>query len=160
MLPHLSLAHTAAGAVAIAADVPVGIDIEPASRDARPLLADFATALEVELVERLAQTSPEDAPATRLWCAKEAMAKALGTGLSGRPKDFEALAAEADGDFLMRHGPSGDRMVVHTARVGPFLVALTSAHDPESSRNDFPLSRDPQGSAAGAKRPGTPASGL
>jgi hypothetical protein len=35
-LPHLSLAHTAAGAVAIAADVPVGIDLEPASRDAGP----------------------------------------------------------------------------------------------------------------------------
>jgi phosphopantetheinyl transferase len=132
-LPHISLAHTASGAVAIAADVPAGIDLEPASRDARPLLSDFATDEEVGLVERLAEACPDDVPATRLWCAKEAMAKALGSGLSGRPKDFEALA-EGDGDFLIRHGPSGDCTVVHTARVGPFLVALTSAHDKESPR--------------------------
>jgi acyl transferase domain-containing protein/phosphopantetheinyl transferase len=128
-MPYLSLAHTAGGAVAITADVPAGIDLEPASRDARPLLSHFATAGEIGLVELLGQACPEDVPATRLWCAKEAMAKARGTGLLGRPKDFEALTAERDGDFLMRHGPSGDRMVVHTAWVGPFLVALTSAHD-------------------------------
>jgi phosphopantetheinyl transferase len=129
--PHISLAHTAAGAVAIAADAPVGIDLQPASCDLRPLLSEFATAGEVGLVEHLSEACPEDAPATRLWCAKEAMAKALGTGLPGRPNDFEALAAEDDGDFLIRHVPSGDRMVVHTARVGPFLVAFTSAHDKE-----------------------------
>jgi acyl transferase domain-containing protein/phosphopantetheinyl transferase len=131
-LPHISLAHTATGAVAIAADVPVGIDLEPASRDVQPLLPDFATPFEMELIEHLAEVCPEDAPATRLWCAKEAMAKALGTGLQGRPKDFEALAAEGDGDFLIQHGPSGDRMLVHTARVGPFLVALASAHQEPS----------------------------
>jgi hypothetical protein len=58
------------------------------------------------------------------------MAKALGTGLQGRPKDFEALATE-EGDFLIRHGPSREQMVVHTARVGPFFIALTSEHDKE-----------------------------
>jgi phosphopantetheinyl transferase len=96
-------------------------------------LSEFASGGEVELVERLAEACPEDCPSTRLWCAKEAMAKALGTGLQGHPKDFEALAEE-DGAFLMRHRPSGERMVVHTARVGPFLVALTSAPDREPAR--------------------------
>jgi phosphopantetheinyl transferase len=105
-MPQISLAHTAEGAVAIAADMAVGIDLEPATRDARPLLPDFATASEVELVEQLTAVAPEDAAAIRLWCAKEAMAKARGTGLQGRPKDFEALAAEEDGSFLLRHGPS------------------------------------------------------
>ncbi len=66
--PHISLAHTGAGAVAIAADAPVGIDLQPASRDLRPLLSEFATAGEVGLVEHLSEACPEDAPATRLWC--------------------------------------------------------------------------------------------
>ncbi len=82
------------------------------------------------------------------------MAKALGTGLPGRPNDFEALAAKEDGDFLIRHGPSGDRMVVHTARVGPFLVAFTSAHDKEPPRCD--AKRSPGSSQNGSRERTTP----
>jgi acyl transferase domain-containing protein/phosphopantetheinyl transferase len=130
-LPYLSLAHTAIGAVAIAADVPVGIDMELASRDTRSILSDFADGGEVELVERLAEACPEDCPSTRLWCAKEAMAKAMGTGLQSRTEDLEAVAEEG-GSFRMRHRLTGERMVVHTAQVGPFVVALTSAFDQEA----------------------------
>jgi acyl transferase domain-containing protein/phosphopantetheinyl transferase len=125
-MPQISLAHTAEGAVVIAADLPVGIDLEPATRDVRPILSQFATSAEEELVEQLTAAAPEDPAAIRLWCAKEAVAKARGTGLQGRPKDFEALTAEGDGSFLVRHGPSGERRTVHTARVGPFVVACTA----------------------------------
>ncbi len=62
---------------------------------------------------------------------KEAMAKAMGTGLQGRTRDFEAVAEEG-GAFQMRHRLTGEQLVVHTARVGPFVVALTSAFDQEA----------------------------
>jgi phosphopantetheinyl transferase len=67
--------------------------------------------------------------ATRLWCAKEAMAKARGTGLQGRPKDFAAQEIEENGTFLLCHREDGEQWVVHTASVGPFVLAYTSAQD-------------------------------
>ena len=128
-LPLLSIAHTEGCAVALAADVPIGLDIEPATRDTRAILPSFATAEERALIDELADAYPDGVFPTKLWCAKEAVAKALGTGLQGRPKDFEAVAIEGDGDFLMQHGPTGERWVARTVRVGRFVVAWTSAVD-------------------------------
>ena len=133
-LPRLSIAHTAAGAVAIAADALVGIDLEPVRDDTQSILADFATAEEAVLIDELANTRPEGSAVTRLWCAKEAVAKALGTGFQGRPKDFEALAVEGNGDFLVQHGPTGERLVAHTVQVGTFIVAYTSLDESSLDR--------------------------
>jgi acyl transferase domain-containing protein/phosphopantetheinyl transferase (holo-ACP synthase) len=126
-LPHISLAHTGDFNVALAASVPVGIDVEPANRDTRSILADFATAEERELVDQLATIQPDEAWETRLWCAKEAAAKALGTGLQGRPKDFQALDVDADGGLLIHHVPTGERLVVYSVRVEEFIIAYTAA---------------------------------
>ncbi|HTU93494.1 MAG TPA: beta-ketoacyl synthase N-terminal-like domain-containing protein [Gemmataceae bacterium] len=125
-LPELSIAHTQAGAVAIAADIPVGIDIEPATANTQAMLSSFATTAEMGLLEEWMDASPDSAGPTRLWCAKEAAAKALGTGLQGRPKDFEALAVEEDGSFLVQHGPTRERLLACTVRVGPFIVAYSA----------------------------------
>ncbi|MDB5307683.1 MAG: beta-ketoacyl synthase [Gemmataceae bacterium] len=125
--PRLSIAHTDTGAVALVADETVGIDLEAAARDTRAILPSFATDEETSLLGYLADVCPDGSAPTRLWCAKEAAAKALGTGLQGRPKDFEALAVEDNGDFLILHRPTGDRLIAHTARVDPFIVAYVSA---------------------------------
>lgn len=125
--PGLSIAHTDAGAVALVADGPVGIDLESAARDVQEILPSFATEEELSLIDYLAGVCPGGSAAVRLWCAKEAAAKALGTGLQGRPKDFEALAAEDTGDFLISHRPTGERLIARTAGVGPFIVAYVSA---------------------------------
>jgi phosphopantetheinyl transferase len=127
-LPHVSVAHTREGAVALAADVPVGIDVESASRDVAGILEQFATAAEAALLQESADAG--EAWEVRLWCAKEALGKRIGTGLQGRPKDFEAIAVDEGGDFLMLHHPTGERFVVHTARVDGVIVAYTAQSAP------------------------------
>jgi acyl transferase domain-containing protein/phosphopantetheinyl transferase len=125
-LPHISLAHTATGAVAIASDVPVGVDLEEAGRDTRSILAEFTTREERTLIEGLATVHPDEAFATRLWCAKEAAGKAMGCGLGGRPKDWQALEYDDEGAFLIHHTPSAERLIVRSARVASFLLAWTA----------------------------------
>ena len=121
-----------------------GIDVEPVTRDIVSLLPEFATTEEAELLRPL---SDEDASAaTRLWCAKEAMAKARGTGLQGRPKEFGVLEIEANGDFLLCHRVDGERRVVHTELVGPFVLAYTSVSD-----RIFGDNVEPGASATGAE---------
>ncbi len=129
-LPHISLAHTAAAAVAIASDVPVGIDVEEADRDTHSILDEFTTAEERALIDPLSTKYPEENFETRLWCAKEAAAKALGTGLGGRPRDFEAIEIEEEGNFLIHHASTRERLVVRSARFGAFLVAWTECRTP------------------------------
>ncbi|WP_435838884.1 beta-ketoacyl synthase N-terminal-like domain-containing protein [Streptomyces abikoensis] len=101
----LSLAHCEEAAVALvrpAGAAPVGIDIEEiaerpaATRDA--VLADD----ERTLLDRLGG-GPR--ALTRVWAAKEAAAKAEGTGLMGRPRDFRVRLDE-DGRTTVR-APSG-----------------------------------------------------
>jgi len=103
-LPELdvSLAHCGEVAVAIARPRAtrgggVGIDVEQiterddSTRDVA--LSSQETAL---LVARCAQTGePSAIWFTRFWTAKEAVAKAEGTGLRGLPKRFEVLEASS-----------------------------------------------------------------
>jgi len=57
------------------------------------------------------------------------MAKARGTGLRGRPKEFAAQQIEANGTYQLCHRADGDQWLVHTAQMGPFILAYTSASD-------------------------------
>ncbi len=122
--PYLSLSHTEDAAVAVAASGPVGVDLERADA-ARDLdVASFATEDEVR---RLAEAGHPDDPtwATRLWCAKEAAAKARGTGLRGRPKAYEAVRICPDGAFDVRHEGGADLRVRTSVTRGHVLaVAL------------------------------------
>jgi hypothetical protein len=79
------------------------------------------------LIEQLASVQPQEAWPTRLWCAKEAVSKLLGTGLQGRPRDFVARDAEGDGRLLIEHAPTGKQFVVYTAWIEEYIVAYTSA---------------------------------
>jgi acyl transferase domain-containing protein len=126
-LPYMSCAHSEGTYVALASEVPVGVDLEPASRDARSILPEFARPDEVDLLDQLDAVCPGENWPTRLWCAKEAVGKALGCGLQGRPKDFAALDGDADGSLLVEHGPTGGRFLVCTTRVGDYILAHTSA---------------------------------
>lgn len=124
--PFISLAHTDTACVALAAGVPVGIDFEPADDRASEILRHFATDAEIALLETLGVSQPNEFWPKRLWCAKEAVGKLLGTGLAGRPKDFVAVDANAEGCLLLQYVPTGDRYVVSTLRMGDNILALTA----------------------------------
>ncbi|MFI2436344.1 beta-ketoacyl synthase N-terminal-like domain-containing protein [Streptomyces sp. NPDC018693] len=111
-LPPLdvSLAHRAEAGVAIVRPHTPGpgpgIDIEEVTdRDPQTV----ATALgpqEIRLLHRLCAASgePQALWFTRFWAAKEAVAKAEGTGFGGRPRDFAVLDAAPAGELLTVSG--------------------------------------------------------
>lgn len=92
----VSIAHTAGIGVALAAaGGEVGIDIELV--EPRPASFEVTALTEGERL-RLATASAVDRDRiiTRWWAAKEAAAKAAGTGIDGRPRDFEVTEDHDD----------------------------------------------------------------
>ncbi|MFE5136542.1 beta-ketoacyl synthase N-terminal-like domain-containing protein [Streptomyces fagopyri] len=76
---------------------------------------------------------------TRFWAAKEAVAKARGTGLGGEPRQFEVTAA--DDTRLTVRAAGEDHRVRHCALTAPqpsagpgteYVVAWTAVNDQES----------------------------
>ncbi len=131
--PQLSISHTEDRAFAAASNYPIGVDIEPLNRDIEEIIPHFTTAEEREMVGVGLAEVHEAGDATRhndwlsLWCAKEAVGKALGTGLAGRPLDFEALDVDRR-HILIHHHPTGQRFVVHVMCTDNMLVAFASIH--------------------------------
>jgi phosphopantetheinyl transferase len=123
-VPAISLAHGQAGAVAVAAERAVGIDMEAADAGSRLVLDDFAAERERAILDKLPGAHGDPVRVTRLWCAKEAAAKALGRGLGGRPKQFEAVEADGSGRLWIRHGPTGQEVEVSTTLRAGLLIAV------------------------------------
>jgi phosphopantetheinyl transferase len=84
--PAISLTHTSGQAAALAAFAPpnggVGIDIEQLQPRAHGFAQAAFTAAEQELLEQLSPNATDEW-LLRIWCAREAAGKALGTGLTG-----------------------------------------------------------------------------
>ncbi|MFE2134795.1 beta-ketoacyl synthase N-terminal-like domain-containing protein [Streptomyces sp. NPDC059466] len=164
---HVSIAHRGTTAVAMArTDGPCGIDIEEVTDRPDATLAVALTTRERELLgflvrrtvadtghhhqdrdrneDRDQNGSGADAGArrlwfTRFWAAKEAVAKARGTGLGGEPKRFEVTAA--DDTRLTVRTAGEDHRVRHCALTAPqpsagpgteYVVAWTAVNDQES----------------------------
>jgi phosphopantetheine--protein transferase-like protein len=90
----LSIAHTSKLIVAaVAANARIGIDIEAIGRD---LSEDFTKGVFTpEELELAAHTGESPVAMLRFWCAKEAISKALGTGIRYSPKDLHINAIDA-----------------------------------------------------------------
>ncbi|MDP3340275.1 type I polyketide synthase [Frigidibacter sp.] len=132
LLPELSLAHAGGAAIAVAAPPgqAVGIDMEFPAGISADLLAEGAFAPAERAMLAAAQPGGAEDAARLLtgWCAKEAAAKAIGEGLTGRPRAFvlQALVAGATvGSFTAEvDTPMAGRLKVALARQGEAVLAL------------------------------------
>ncbi|WP_141698416.1 4'-phosphopantetheinyl transferase superfamily protein, partial [Streptomyces lushanensis] len=94
----VSIAHCRETGVAIARRGPCGIDVEEIAERPRSTVETACGPAELALLDSLVAGSARGAAFwfTRFWTAKEAVAKARGTGLGGRPAEFRVVAAEHD----------------------------------------------------------------
>ena len=100
---HISIAHKDKLAVAIASEQPVGIDIELIEPRSDSFLELAMGSREIAMLqEDVVEQRSRDEIATRIWAAKEAVAKKMGTGLEGKPKAF--VVEEIQGSRLRVNG--------------------------------------------------------
>ncbi|MFJ3176464.1 4'-phosphopantetheinyl transferase superfamily protein [Streptomyces roseus] len=141
----ISLAHRAEAAVAIARPhrpgqtAPgIGIDIEEIAERSQATIDVALSDAERALLDTLC---PPDGDAlaqwfTRFWAAKEAVAKAEGTGLRGCPRDFAVIEATSDG-LVVTATTANRRYEVRCAAVSNppelperhYIVAWTTSPD-------------------------------
>ena len=105
----------------VSPDGPVGIDVEAVDDRALDTERIGFTAAEHRLLDAEAATAADGAHArttalVRFWAAKEAVAKARGTGFLGNPRNFEVtgktgdvLDIVTDGDRYHDHDPTHRR---------------------------------------------------
>jgi phosphopantetheinyl transferase len=123
-LPQVSLTHDAASNIALlsASGEPVGVDAELIGRVQRPeALAAAFTAAERTWLEHGTDLVRDEA-VLRLWCAKEAAAKLLGTGLRGAPEAFEVSFEPGGAEHALVHC-DGMIVAVMLRRLGNRVLA-------------------------------------
>lgn len=142
----LSIAHTAGVAVAVVGDctagIGVGVDIEHVGYMNSAVEAVAFTSQERQLLSSV-RNRDGDEWSLRLWCAKEAVAKALGQGMVGGPQalvvqDLDVKSGRVQiglGEALARRVRGADNLTLtaFTRREGDFVVA-TSLYTTPSGR--------------------------
>jgi phosphopantetheinyl transferase len=111
--PAVSLAHSGPFAVAVVGhpdlDMPPGVDIELVEARDTGTETAIMTAAERGLLDDVCGVSPAARAGwlTRFWTAKEAVAKAEGTGLGGSPHRFVVEGVEGDRLLVRSHPERG-----------------------------------------------------
>ena len=86
VVPHVSLAHSGGHAIAVVGlGAPLGIDIETIRKLADGFVETGFAEEDLPLLASLPKTD-DDEWILRCWCAKEAVAKGLGSGLGHSPR--------------------------------------------------------------------------
>jgi phosphopantetheine--protein transferase-like protein len=125
-LPAVSISHSSGIAAAVAAKegYGVGVDIE----SLRALKEGFDRAVFTQEERALLRDPENDEWLLRFWCAREAVSKALGTGLMGRPGDLVVKAVDKKtGDIDIEI--SGKLRAQFPGLAGKSLIANTLLED-------------------------------
>ncbi len=129
--PHFNLSHCRDLAlIAICHHFPVGIDLEPADRAADLLDCETTFCHPREIASLPTEAEPRTRQLLRIWTAKEAFLKALGTGLSHPPQevfvDFPSHRALSDSPL-----PGLDRLKLHELLAPPLTrhIAMLAADE-------------------------------
>lgn len=141
--PSLSIAHSQRWAYAVAGDssVDLGLDYQrPDHVNTEDLITGgFAPPEHVWL--QTANAADRTRIALALWAAKEAAAKAAGSGLLGRPQDWHVIAAQLDhrsgGPTVARihHGAHDYDIALHFEHGGAVLALCVTAAQHAPSQN-------------------------
>nr|ASV47095.1 4'-phosphopantetheinyl transferase EntD (siderophore biosynthesis) [uncultured bacterium] len=123
---QVSLAHCDPVAVAVAAgeETPLGVDVERADERVHRVVDAHLTARERALLGVLGD--PEEVAAARLWAAKEALGKALRTGLTVALEVLEVHEVDAAAPAVRMRFTHFPQYAAHTVRAGGFCVALAA----------------------------------
>ncbi len=133
--PHISIAHKHDVAIAIAAygDVcdGVGIDIEHVTSKPESFLKTAFAQCERAVIAMVGDGS-QDEIAIRIWCAKEAVGKAVGRGLPEIvdmiiAQDYDSESGRVRVSLSRNSGPEAEASVdVATVRKGDFVIAAVA----------------------------------
>jgi phosphopantetheinyl transferase (holo-ACP synthase) len=127
--PRISISHKAGRALAMAADAAlyagVGVDLEAVAPRTPAFLETAFSAAERALIAAVPEGPARDLQVTRMWCAKEAVGKSFGVGLSSALDRFEVYGeAGAASELTVRDLPHGrDIAVTAIGEIAPGLVA-------------------------------------
>ena len=111
----------------------LGIDVENIEQS-DPKLAEMTLMAEEQSLLEALDAVPEEAWWLRLWCAKEAVGKALGQGVVGGPQNIVTRAVDVQTGVaemtlageMARLWPqlTGRSLLAHTRRDGNYIVAI------------------------------------
>jgi acyl transferase domain-containing protein len=122
---RVSLAHSGGAAVALATrGQRVGVDMEPVTQRDAGFESTAFTASERDLLPGEVGSMERADWVARLWTAKEARGKWLGTGLAGGPRAL--LAEKLDGERVRVDG-----RWIETLRTGDWIIAWVIGEDDE-----------------------------
>jgi phosphopantetheinyl transferase len=130
-VPQVSLAHADGYCIAAVgpADQSIGVDIEVIGRAEMQDVAGTAFTREEKQQIEACPAANRTELALRIWCAKEAAGKSLGSGLSGYPPGISIEPLGTDGSFVASD-EAGSKVTGWLSQHGDKVLALASAVRP------------------------------
>jgi phosphopantetheinyl transferase len=125
--PETSSSHTEGMAAAVAATLPhgrrLGLETQRIHTPSQDLLNTAFGNEELALLQRIPEAERSEW-VFRLWCAKEAFRKALGSAIRLDPREIAVIADDARSGVLTVRGRTGDEALVTTLRSGQHAIAI------------------------------------
>ncbi len=132
--PEISISHTDGMVVAVAADLEagarIGVDAEKIRTPSQDLLDGAFSEAELALLPPGTSETPSQRSewVFRLWCAKEAVGKALGSGVSLDPRQFTVARVDAPSGLVAVRPPGGGEVGALTFRRDQHVFAVAVGH--------------------------------